>query len=141
MTATTRPHRRYTARRKAEVVGIAAVEGVTEAERETGIPKETIHYWLNKPEFAHLRTTAREIVVSQFWIGIQVGLEEVVKGLRGDAPLNHKADALRTLAERFALLNGEVTARTESLTAGMDDHERATLRSVLMRAVAEDGPA
>jgi len=105
--------RKYTARQRAKATGIAVVEGVTAAERATGIPKETIQYWTTKPEFAQLRTTAREIVADQFWIGIQVGIEEVIAGLRSDAPLNHKADALRTLAERYALLTGGATARTE----------------------------
>lgn len=135
-----RQHRRYTKSRKAQVVGIAAVEGVTAAEAQTGIPKQTIDYWLNKPEFGHLRTTAREIVVEQFWVGIQVGLREVIKGLESDAPLHHKADALRTLSDRFALLNGEATVRNETVTAGMNDHERKQLRAVLVRA-SEEVPA
>ncbi len=118
-----RAHRRYTKRQKAEVVGVAVVEGVTEAERQTGIPKQTIDYWVHHPEFGHLRTTAREVVVEQFWVGIQVGLKEVVEGLRGDAPLHHKAEALKTLADRYALLSGEATSRTETrdLTARLDE--------------------
>lgn len=132
-----RQHRRYSKARKVEAVAIAVVEGVTETERKTGIPKETVQYWVTRPEFAHLRTTAREVVIEQFWVGIQVGLQEVVKGLQSDAPLNHKADALRTLAERFALLNGEATTRNESLMSGMNDHERDTLKGVILRAVTE----
>jgi hypothetical protein len=106
--------RKYTARTRAKAVGIAAVEGVTAAERATGIPKETIQYWTTKPEFAHLRTTAREIVAEQMWIGIQVGVEQLVQGLKGDAPLHHKASAFQALADRFALLTGDATSRTES---------------------------
>lgn len=106
--------RRYAAKQKATAVGIAIVEGVTEAERQTGIPKETIHYWQSKPEFAQLRTTAHETVAEQFWVGIQVGLREVLKGIEGDAPLKEKADALRVMADRYALLTGSATARTES---------------------------
>lgn len=115
--------RRYTARERAKAVGIAAVEGVTEAERQTGTPKETIQYWTTKPEFAHLRTTAREAVVESFWIGIQVGLEQVTAGLKGDAPLNHKAEALRTLTEKYQLLSGGATERTETHDWKLDDHE------------------
>ncbi|MDP2622272.1 MAG: hypothetical protein Q8Q29_00540 [Actinomycetota bacterium] len=86
---------------------------MTEAERQTGVPKETIQYWLNKPEFAQLRTTAREIVVDSFWVGIQIGAKALTEGLQSDAPLNHKADAFRSLADRYLLLNGEATARSE----------------------------
>lgn len=106
--------RRYTAKQKAEAVGIALVDGVTAAGERTGIPKQTIDYWQSKPEFGPLRTTAREIVVDQFWVGIQVGLREVIKGIEGDAPLKEKADALRVMADRYALLTGSATARTES---------------------------
>lgn len=109
-----RARRRYTAKQKAEAVGIALVDGVTAAERQTGIPKQTIDYWQSKPEFGHLRTTARETVVDQFWIGIQVGLREVIKGIEGDAPLKEKADALRVMADRHALLTGGATGRTEN---------------------------
>ena len=105
--------RRYTQKTRAKAVGIATVEGVTEAERQTGIPKQTIDYWLDKPEFGHLRTTAREVVVDSFWVGIQIGAKALTEGLQSDAPLNHKADAFRSLADRYLLLNGEATARSE----------------------------
>lgn len=106
--------RRYTAKQKAEAVGIALVDGVTAAERQTGTPKETIQYWTTRPEFAHLRTTARETVADQFWIGIQIGLREVIKGIEGDAPLREKAEAMKVMADRYALLTGGATGRTES---------------------------
>jgi len=137
--------RRYTARTRAKAVGIAVVDGVTQAERVTGIPKQTIDYWLDKPEFGHLRTTAREKVIEQFWVGIQVGVEQVIAGLKGDAMLHHKADALRTLTEKFALLNGEATDRMESrdLTDIFDDHETRAIvdaaREYVGRAGSEQG--
>ncbi len=111
------------------------VEGVTEAERQTGIPKNTIQYWLNSPEFVHLRTTARPIVVESLWVGIQVGIQELTLGLRGEAPLQHKAAAFEALAQRYALLNGEATTRSDTVTSGMDDHERAALREILDEAI------
>jgi hypothetical protein len=125
--------RRYTAKERAAAVGIAVADGVTAAERKTGIPKTTIDYWQGKPEFVQLRTTAREIVVEQFWIGMQVGLREVIKGIEGDAPLREKAEAMKIMADRYALLTGAVTSRTETLavTDGLDDHEKAALRKVI----------
>ena len=125
--------RKYTARTRAKAVGIAVVDGVTAAERVTGIPKTTIDYWMDKPEFVQLRTTARETVVEQLWVGIQVGIEELTKGLRGDAPVNHKAAAFDSLAERYALLNGEATTRTENrdLLEGRSDHEKEALADAI----------
>lgn len=106
--------RKYTGRTRAKAVGIAMVDGVTAAERVTGIPKETIQYWTKKPEFAHLRTTARETVAEEMWIGIQVGVRELVAGLAGDAPLHHKAAAFQALYDRFALMTGGATGRMET---------------------------
>lgn len=111
---TKRTHRRYTAREKAQAVGIAVVDGQTIAQERTGIPKTTIDYWLNKPEFVPLRTTARAVVVEEFWVGIQVGLRAVIEGLREDAPVHQKAEALKIIADRYALLSGEATERTET---------------------------
>jgi hypothetical protein len=115
--------RRYSEKTRAKAVGIAVVEGVTEAERQTGIPKQTIDYWLDKPEFGQLRTTAREVVVESLWVGIQIGIRALVEGIKGDAPLNHKADAFDKLAQRYALLNGEATQRTETHDWKLDDYE------------------
>ena len=124
--------RRYDQKTRAKAVGIATVDGVTEAERQTGIPKETIQYWTHKPEFAQLRTTAREIVVDSFWVGIQIGARVLVEGMQGDAPLNHKADAFRSLADRYLLLNGEATARSEHRAiSDPDDAAVDTLESRL----------
>ena len=106
--------RRYTTRTRAKAVGIAVVDGVTAAERVTGIPKQTIDYWLSKPEFGQLRTTARESVIADLWVGLQIGVHELTKGLAEDHPLHHKAAAFRELAERYALLSGDATSRTES---------------------------
>ena len=106
--------RRYTAKQRATAAGIAVVDGVTAAERVTGIPKETIQYWTQKPEFAQLRTTAREAVIEELWVGLQIGVRELSSGLAGDAPLHHKAQAFIALAERYALLSGDATSRTES---------------------------
>lgn len=132
--------RRYSARTKARAVGIAVVEGVTEAERQLAIPKQTIDYWLRQDErFGHLRTRAREEVAEDFWTGVQVGLEEVTKGLRTDAPLKDKAAALGVLYDRFALLTGDPTARTENreVEAGLKDHESEALRKAIDEALAK----
>ena len=106
--------RRYTARQRATAAGIAIVEGPTRASEETGIPRKTIEYWLDKPEFAELRLKTREQVAEEMWSGIQVGLREVVKGLTGDAPLRDKSVALGILYDKHALLTGGATGRTES---------------------------
>ena len=106
--------RRYTAKQRAEAAGIAVVEGVTAAERDTGIPKNTIQYWLDRPEFVQLRTKTREQVADELWSVIQVGIQEVAKGIVGDAPLRDKSVALGILYDKHALLRGDATVRTEN---------------------------
>ena len=120
--------KRYSPERKTEALGIAAVRGVTEAERQTGIPKETIHYWTKTPEFARLRTTAREAMADQFWVALQVALSAVTSDLRNpDVPLRDKQQALATLYDRHALLTGGATARSENrdITGTISDAELA----------------
>lgn len=127
-------------------MGIAVTEGVTQAERDTGIPKTTIQYWTHDPEFAQLRTTAREVVAEQFWMGIQIGIAQVAQGLAGDAPLRDKADATVKLLEKYLLLKGEATTRSETrdLTEHLPDHERQALADAVdawLRETADDLPS
>jgi hypothetical protein len=119
-------------------VGIAAVEGVTRAEEATGIPKQTIDYWTHKPEFGHLRTTARETVIESFWVGIQVGVDQVTSAMKDErTPVHQKAAALAVLADKYALLNGEATSRSEhtELPAPFDDEEKRALREAINGAL------
>jgi hypothetical protein len=106
--------RRYTAKQRAQAAGIAVVEGPTVAAEQTGIPRKTIEYWMDKPEFAELRHKSRESVADEMWSGIQIGLREVVKGLTGEAPLRDKSVALGILYDKHALLTGGATGRMES---------------------------
>jgi hypothetical protein len=118
--------RRYSKTQKAAAVGLALVHGVTETERRTGIPKQTIQVWTERPEYGQLRTTARDAVADQFWAAIQIGLRAVVGGLDDpDVPLRDKQQALATLYDRHALLTGAATSRTESrdLTGTISDLE------------------
>lgn len=124
--------RKYDSKTRAKAVGIALVDGVTAAEKVTGIPKTTIQDWKNRPEYVQLRTTAREVVVEGLWVGIQIGVRELTDGLTGDAPLNHKAAAFEALANRFALLNGEATERTESHDWKFNDHETVERASAVL---------
>ena len=106
--------RRYTTRVRAKAVGIAVVDGVTAAAEKTGIPKQTIDYWLDKPEFGHLRTKTREEVAEQLWSVIQIAIREVAEGIVGDAPLRDKSVALGILYDKHALMTGGATGRTEN---------------------------
>lgn len=111
----TQQRRRYTKTQKAQAVAVA-LNTSTEAASETlGIPRRTIGYWLDQPEFASLRHETRENVADQFWAAIQVGLKEVANGLRDpETALRDKSVALGILYDKHALLTGGATTRSES---------------------------
>src|SRR3989304_2442000 len=107
MTAT---RRKYTAKQRAAAVGIAGGEG---------------------------GRGAGEAVGGALWVGVQVAINEVTKALRGAAPPHQKAAALAVLYDRYALMTGQATSRSENrtLTEGLDDHERDALRRLLEEAI------
>lgn len=130
-----RQHRRYSKARKAEVVGVAAVEGVTEAERQTGVPKETIQGWINRPEFAQMRTEKHEEVVATVWAAFQLGVNRIVELIPQTDDLSKVSVATGIIYDKLALMSGQATSRSESLTGDVDS--RAKAKDVLQRATRE----
>lgn len=115
-------------------MGIAVVEGPTEASRQTGIPKQTIDYWQDDPLFGQFRTRARDDVMAEWWAGIQLGVRSLIEGIQGDeAPLRDKAQAIDVLARNYQLMSGAATSRTEhaDITAHLDDHEVERLNDAI----------
>ena len=133
---------RRTATEKAHAVGVALAVGVSEAERRTGIPKNSIQHWVTRPEFVQLRTSARAMVLEQWWAGIQEGAVSLMADMTGTAPLRDKAAAFSALVDRYALLAGEATSRTESktLTDDLDDTEKQRLRDWIDGLAAATSP-
>lgn len=133
--------RRYTRSEKAEAVGMAVMAGAKATSERTGIPRRTIDYWANLPEFADLRTKTREDVADQMWAAIQMGVQEVAKGILGDAPLRDKATALGILYDKHALLTGSATARTESrdITGTLSDADLIAALHEAERLAAGEG--
>jgi hypothetical protein len=118
--------RRYTKTEKARVVADALNSSTEAAAERAGIPRTTVAYWLDQPEFVALRHETRENVAEQFWAAIQVGLKEVANGLRDpDTALRDKSVALGILYDKHALLTGGATNRSESrdITGSISDAE------------------
>ena len=108
-------HRRYTKAEKAQAVATATMTSTEAAADTLGIPRKTIEYWEQQPEFAELRLKSRDDVADQFWAAIQIGLREVGKGLTDpDEKLHAKSVALGILYDKHALLTGGATGRMES---------------------------
>ncbi len=121
----TEKRRRYTKVDRAKALGIAIVKGQAAAADETGIPLSTLNQWWLDPKYGYLRNTTREDIIEQFRLAMQVGIEEVRKGLESDAPLRDKAVAASMLAEKYALFRGEATTRTETrdITGSLSDED------------------
>lgn len=121
-------HRRYTKAEKADAVAAATLSSTEAAAEKTGIPRTTIAYWLDRPEFVALRQKTRDEVGERLWSAIQLGIDEVAKGLRSDAPLRDKATAVGILYDKHALLTGGATARSENrdITGSLSDGDVAT---------------
>ena len=146
------PKRRsYSREQKAEAVGLAMSIGVKQAGRKLRIPYRSISHWLEKPEYRAIVAQSRERVAAQLWLAVETGTREVLAGLQDkSAPLSHKAQALRVVAEQHALLTGGATQRTESRNesivgtmdldaqaARLSDEERLVLREWSRRVVSQ----
>ena len=133
--------RRYTKTQKAEAVAAATIGTVLGAARARGIPESTLTYWLDQPEFASLRDKTRDEVADRMWSAIQIGVDEVAKGLRSDAPLQAKSVALGILYDKHALLTGGATARSENrdLTGTLSDADITDAIRVASDLVAAGG--
>ena len=143
--------RSYSREQKAEAVGLAMSIGVKQAGRKLRIPYRSISHWLEKPEYRAIVAESRERVAAQLWLAVETGTREVLAGLQDkSAPLSHKAQALRVVAEQYQLLSGEATSRTEVRSESMvgtfdvqaaanqlSDEERLLLRSYARKVIAQ----
>ena len=111
----TAQRRRYTKTEKAAAVGRALNSSTEAAAKALGIPRTTLIYWLDDPEFDALRHETRDAVAESMWAAIQVGIKEVANGLTDpNTALRDKSVALGILYDKHALLTGGATARAEN---------------------------
>lgn len=107
------------------------------------MPESTIRRWREHPQLAQLRAEKREDVAADVWAGFQRGVHRIVELFDTTEDLGKVAIATGVLYDKFALMSGEATGRLEhkTLTDGLDDHERATLRDLIDGALAAADPA
>lgn len=131
-------HRRYTRRQKATAVVAAMASSVAAAAEQAGIPESTVRYWMDTPEFAALRAKTREEFAEETrTLAIKV-LGEIKRRIDEFEPRDLSV-LFGVLTDKAQLLSGAPTSRTETkqLTDGMDDHEKAALRTVIDHALEE----
>lgn len=131
--------RRYRKTEKVAAIVAAEASSVLAASEQTGIPESTIRYWLDQPEFANLRENAREAMAEEARVVARLAWQQLGKAVQsGNLEPRDLIMAAGMATDKSLLLSGEATARTETrtLTEGMDDHERATLRDIIDAALA-----
>lgn len=124
--------RRYTRAQKAEAVGLSVVRGTRAAADQLGVPESSVRYWREDPEFAQLRAETTEDVAADVWATFQAGVRRVKELIPVTDDLQKVATASAILYDKFALMSGHATQRTESrdIAADLDDHETAALRQI-----------
>lgn len=129
-------HRRsYTKREKAEVVGMVAVMGQMQTAEESGLPLSTVNRWWNEPTLREYREAKQGDIADAIRVGVLLGLHRMAGLIPTETDLGKVNAATGTLFDKLQLIEGRATSRSETMTDGMDDHERADLRAVLRDAV------
>lgn len=118
-------------------VAEAEVNGAEQAAEATGIPRTTILYWLDKPEFVALRRKTREEQRDGYRVLIAKAQERLVNAIPTMEPRDVTI-LLGVAQDKDLLLSGDATTRSESRTLNddLDDHERAALKRVLTDELA-----
>lgn len=129
--------RRYTAQQKVTAVVEAEVNGPEQAASKTGIPRTTILYWLDRPEFVALRQKTRDEQRDGYRVLIAKAQERLASLIPEMEPRDLTV-LLGVAQDKDLLLSGGATSRSESrdLTHELDDHERAALKSVVSDELA-----
>jgi hypothetical protein len=132
--------RQYTKRQRAEVVGNAEAIGIRPAARKAHVPESTVRRWRESPELAQMRAEKREVVAADVWAAFQMGVRRVMELLPITDDLQKVATAAGIIYDKYALISGGATSRSESrdLPMDFDDHEAKLMRDVLDMAKAEE---
>lgn len=128
------PRRRYSQKEKLSAVLAADMVGLTAAAEQTGIPKQTIDYWMDRPEFGQFRTKAREDMAEEIKVVAHLAWMRTAQALRdGTMEPRDVLFAAEKATNLQLLMTGEATSRTEtrSLTDDLDDHEAEVLGELI----------
>jgi hypothetical protein len=123
--------RKYSRRQKLAVVMAAEVSGLTVAAESAGIPKSTVKYWLDQPEFAQFRTKAREEMADEVKVVAHLAWKRVAEALiSGEMEPRDALFAADKASSLNLLMRGEATHRSESRTwtDDLNDDEKRRLR-------------
>ena len=128
--------RRYTKAQKVTAIIAAEMTNAAAAAESQGIPERTVRTWMDDPAMAELRVKTREDLAAEAHIMAQLALAQIKTKLPDYEPRDLNV-LYGIMVDKAQLLSGNATERVETLTSGMDDHEKAQLHEVLRRVIAE----
>lgn len=134
--------RRYTRKQKAEAVAEAEMTSAEAAAEKLGIPRTTILYWRDQPEFVEIRQKTREDAAEGWKAILHLAQAQIIATIHDFEPRD--LSLLSGIAtDKYQLLSGEATARSETkaLSDGLDDHEKRQLRQALDGLLSEPATA
>lgn len=107
--------RRYTKRQKMTAVLAADMTSQEAAAEATGIPRKTLAYWMDDPEFADLRHNAREKMADETLTVARLAWGKLAERIKsGDIETRDLVLATGMATDKAQLLNGGATARSEN---------------------------
>jgi hypothetical protein len=107
--------RRYTRRQKITAVIAADMTSTEAASEVTGIPRTTIGYWLDDPEFVELRHNARERMAEEAMAVARLAWGKLAERIKaGDIETRDLVLATGMATDKTQLLTGGATARSEN---------------------------
>lgn len=134
--------RRYTKPEKLAVIADAEVIGGDEAARKHHVPRSTLQYWLDDPQFAELRSKTREEMRDGFRVLVHKAQERLTQLVPTMEPRDLTV-LLGVATDKNLLMSGDATSRTEStsITHGLPSDVQRRLRDRLARSVRGESDA
>lgn len=142
--------RHYSAETKAEAVGLAVSVGVKEAGRRLSIPYRTISHWMARPEAQVLILTSRQDALETLKVAAAEGAASLLAIIRNPKAADRdKVRATEVAIDRYQLLSGSATERTENMNLNLEagwgseayadatDEIKAASQSILSDAMTE----
>lgn len=130
--------RRYTKADKVAAVVAAAMSTPTAAAEAMHVPETNIRRWRDDPELAEYGAKTREEIAEGSRMIAALAVDKIADAIRNDRfEPRDLLVAFGLAVDKSQLLGGQATSRTETVTSGMDDHEREALRRVLDSVLEE----
>src|SRR5688500_7042525 len=132
--------RRYTKRQKGAAIAIAELSSVAAAAEQTGIPRTTILYWREQPEFVELRQKTREDAAEGWAAIVHLAQAQISSDLQAGKFEPRDLPTLAGIAtDKSLLLTGHATERHEHRELDtFDDHETRALVDAARKHLAGD---